>query len=861
MQKIHGNVVKRQPLSRRAGHAQTITAIFGDRPLLDLQTSEDITTSYELTLTEERFAKKQERIIRDFGYGSTQGANAISQAVLPRLTEAIVETLKQRPSRQDEAFLIILKRLEPEAIALSTLQTCFHGVATEAKSHRLCEQLGRNVNYELWARGLVEFDKRLAANVERHVAKKHGGLKQRRQAARSIAKRAGYSSRGPWSRTEYMQVGRWLYNVTLETLPDIFVTAWTEDGDPTLTISEDALIIANAACASVMRRNPVFRPSVEPPRPWTGWSKGGPADARMQQSAPLIRSVYRETAGIVSAAIASGQMQPTLDAVNAIQATPWAINTKVLDVIRECAARQIVVPGLPRAKDYDTPKKALPWDDMDAGQRKLWKSQAEKVSKANRKLKADRISFAEDIAIAEDLSQHERFYCPTNLDWRGRVYALPHFCFSREDYVRSLFLFSDGEPIGEEGLYWLKVHVANCGDFDKISKRSFDERVAWVNRSIGWIKTIVSDPLYYQAWTGADTPFLFLAACLELVAALDEGASTFVTRLPVSFDGSCSGLQHLCAMTRAAEGEYVNLTPSEAPQDVYQRVADAGAIHVMEDAANGDELAKLWLAQGITRSLVKRNVMTYSYSSKEYGMGQQQEEDFMEPMRLKVLAEELPANPFGEHADKAHAAAVSPAAKYIARQVYGSIEEIVEKPALAMAFLQKLARALAHEGKPLRWTTPTGLPWSNRYHEHDTKRVKLWLHDNGVKVQFKTTVAVGHQKEIDKTRAANGVAPNFVHACDAAHLMLVVLAAAAEGIKHFALVHDSFGCLASRAGRFRQIIREQFVAMYEQHDVLAEVLEQARTDLTEANHGRLPEPVAKGPLNIREVLNAEYAFA
>ena len=37
--------------------------------------------------------------------------------------------------------------------------------------------------------------------------------------------------------------------------------------------------------------------------------------------------------------------------------------------------------------------------------------------------------------------------------------------------------------------------------------------------------------------------------------------------------------------------------------------------------------------------------------------------------------------------------------------------------------------------------------------------------------------------------------------------MLVVLAAVAEGIVSIATVHDSFGCLASRAGRFNQIIR------------------------------------------------------
>jgi DNA-directed RNA polymerase len=47
----------------------------------------------------------------------------------------------------------------------------------------------------------------------------------------------------------------------------------------------------------------------------------------------------------------------------------------------------------------------------------------------------------------------------------------------------------------------------------------------------------------------------------------------------------------------------------------------------------------------------------------------------------------------------------------------------------------------------------------------------------------------------------------------------------AEGITSIAAVYDSFGCPPSRAERFRKIIREQFVRMYEEHDVLAAELE------------------------------------
>ena len=76
-----------------------------------------------------------------------------------------------------------------------------------------------------------------------------------------------------------------------------------------------------------------------------------------------------------------------------------------------------------------------------------------------------RVLFREDMRTAERMAEYQRFYTAMNLKSRGRVYCVPSFNFQREDRVRALFLFADGEPIGDEGIYWLKVQLANCGDF------------------------------------------------------------------------------------------------------------------------------------------------------------------------------------------------------------------------------------------------------------------------------------------------------------------------------------------------------------------------------------------------------------
>jgi DNA-directed RNA polymerase, mitochondrial len=426
----------------------------------------------------------------------------------------------------------------------------------------------------------------------------------------------------------------------------------------------------------------VWLPQPEAPRPWTGWNKGGTWDERLARTLSIIRERQNSTREVVEHAIRNGTMKPTLDALNALQAVAWTINTRVLDVMRECVTQGISVSGLPAPASVPQPEDHLPHDNMTDRERTAWKIRQSELRKAKRRLVSDRAQLAEDMKTAEMLAERECFWTAMNMDWRGRVYGLPNFNLQREERVRALFLFADGEPIGEEGLYWLKVHLANCGDDRKISKQPFKERVAWVDRNMSPIIASVSDPLSELWWTKADKPFMFLAACFELVAAVDQGP-TYVSRFPIFFDGSCNGLQHLCAMMRSEEGKLVNLAPQERPKDIYQTVADSVKRQVTQGLHDEDkhQLAQMcldWIwyasAPARPRKTFKRNIMTYAYSSKAYGMCKQLREDTMDPLKLDVLKGKLKEHPFGP--DNGYAAS-----QYLAEHVYNAIEQVVEGPA------------------------------------------------------------------------------------------------------------------------------------------------------------------------------------
>ena len=122
---------------------------------------------------------------------------------------------------------------------------------------------------------------------------------------------------------------------------------------------------------------------------------------------------------------------------------------------------------------------------------------------------------------------------------------------------RGLFLFANGAPIGEEGLRWLKAHVAGQADGNtwstnpKPSKLDFDRRIAWTDANIARLtdigRALLDDaPLARDDLPGDDeSPYQFAAACVELVQALDAGPD-YITRLPLQHEFG----RELCVLVR-----------------------------------------------------------------------------------------------------------------------------------------------------------------------------------------------------------------------------------------------------------------------------------------------------------------------
>ncbi|QBX36919.1 T3/T7 RNA polymerase [Brevundimonas sp. S30B] len=572
--------------------------------------------------------------------------------------------------------------------------------------------------------------------------------------------------------------------------------------------------------------NPIHLPMIVAPRRWVSPYKGGyitksPGNRLVKQANRKYHEQLRDV-----------DMPGVYAAVNAIQATPWRINARLFDVVRAIWDSGGVLGGLPERNPLPVPARPTNGDD-DAIAR--WKREAMNVHDANHKRVALRISMSQRLWIAEKFKDEEEIFFPHALDFRGRIYPIPAGGPNPQgdDLSKSMLEFARGEPIGDGGAHWLAVHLANQFGHDKLP---FNERVDWVFANEALILDSARDPLDGQRfWASAENPFLALAACFEWQGYVEQGAS-YVTHLPVHLDGSNSGLQHFSALLRdPVGGAAVNLVPQDKPADIYAEVAKVAQAKV---DASTDANTRLWSDGRVIRKIAKRPTMTYTYSATRFGMLDQVYQT------LREIDRDGDPHIDGDNYDASYAMS------YI---LWDSIRETVIAASAAMDWLRQAAKVMTKAGKPIWWTTPMGLPVLQDYPNsrrdlirvyHQTKEVRLVVHmDAG---------------GIDGRRQANAIAPNVIHSLDAAHLMSVANRCAEQGID-LAVVHDSFGCLPSRAFEMRGILRETFVEQY-RPDRLAILRDELLAQLPDELLDALPPLPPMGALDIEAVAHSDYLF-
>ena len=814
--------------------------------------------------------EEQEENLKKAGILGTVDTKLVKGA-LPLVVSAMAKELEEANSYKSKPFWFhALSNIEHNTAAYIGLNYAFIGVGQCTDITNICVNIGKQICIELWSQDFANKDPKLFKRLFEMAKRNHNSPRHRLKAMSAVASREGHAIER-WTPEQFVNVGQAVLNCVMvgSELFEVYDRPKKKFFVKNLGLSETGRRLVDDLTDQIKWMSPIFKPMLTEPKPWTSFHSGCYHDTKLASLVPMVRRVSPKQKEMIEAAFKSGSMDRITRALNAIQSTPFAINKPVLEQVKLAWERGDVVSKFPRKSKLRVPGKTKNWDELDSKQRKHVKKTKEKIILRNRALDADLVNMTTDLNIADDLAKHDRFYLPHNLDFRGRIYPIPTFNHQRADHIRALFQFARGRRLGPTGAYWLCINLANTGDFNKISKKSLDDRISWVNANQRTLYLIGKKPgLTRHIWQEADKPFSFLAACIDLAGYVENGED-HISHIPPALDGANSGVQHYSAALRDEKGgATVNLVPQDQPADVYQIVADR-----VNEAINTDtsDEAELWKQYGVSRKVVKRNVMTFAYSSEKYGFRQQQMEDLMKPLEDDVLEGLLTDHPFGDDNG-------SKAATFIAGKVWDAVNDVVTKAAEGMRFIQKCAQVCAHEAKPLIWTSPIGLPVVHAYEQYNINRVRIFLYDktiqpseatqkskvtddgsvyNCIMVNLRTTP----KGTLDKMKQRNAAAPNFIHSLDASHLMFTVLAGLDEGIEDFMLIHDSFATHATDTERFSYLIREQFVAMYEHFDVVQHLYTNTYAQLDDKSRMLLVDVPAKGKLDLYDVLRSDYAFA
>jgi DNA-directed RNA polymerase len=770
-------------------------------------------------------------------------AQRVFREYVQPLAEIIRQELEHPTAGRGHGHVPLLRDLDPDAVAFLAVRHTLNACLSSPQHHRqLGYALGRTVHRELVLAQIEAEAPELYHTLSRDFARRMSTDERHRLTVfRMQAQKAGIDI-AEWSVGSRDQVGLYL-------LAQMEVIGMVEIG-PVMTqphsykkeyrsvLLAPALTDLLARVRSHMAETlPSYGPCVEPPVPWESMQGGGFHTETMRRIHHTLVKCTATARSRVRKAVAP----IFLSAVNTLQATSWKVNTGLLDVLLALSDARLELAEVTVPADSPKPPRAAWMDEVVKGEELPPDRQAElttwkrAMSKwyEERKLRSGRFGrFYTATRQALQYKDYPAIYFVYFADSRGRLYPMTYGLNPQgSDLQKALLTFSKGMPLTtDDAVKWFLVQGANKWGFDKAT---LDERQQWVRERAPQIIAMAEAPLDNRDWAQADNPLQFLAWAMEFKQWV-ENPRTFLSYLPISMDGSCNGLQHFSAMLRdPIGGEATNLTVSEQMQDIYRRVADAAQARL--ESGERDDYTARWISHGMQRALVKRSVMT-----TPYGVTRRSATSY-------VVSDYLATGAVPEFDQSEY----SKAATSVMKAVWPAIGDVVVKAREAMDWLRKsglaIANEIAYSADPvIEWKTPSGFPATQAYFEAQVHRIRTKLHGAAcIRV-------LSEKDDPDTSRHAAGLAPNFVHSMDAAHLHLVTDRCAREGITDLAMIHDDYGTHAANAERLFQYIRQEFVGMYEQHDPLQDLHNL---------YPYLPPPPPKGDLDIRQVLRSDFFFS
>ena len=390
------------------------------------------------------------------------------------IDEFVALTKSGRPGPKHIAGKYI-NQIEPELAAFITVKTVLDGISSQSPLATVAVGIGLRVEDELRFTTFEKENPGLFHTIKRDLTKRTNNRSWQRKVMVHSMNKAGITW-DQWPESQRLHVGTKLVGLLIKATGLVSIQRRRYSPKKTRDIIEasadtmELITDRNARCELL---SPAYLPMVVPPKDWTIPFDGGYFHLNV---GPMVKTHNKNYLEELRNSI--HQMPVVYDAINTVQRSGFKVNEDVLTVVREVWGRNLPQGKLPSREDEPIPNK--PADiatNTDALQ--TWKRLASKVHISNSINRSKRLQSSKIIWVAEKFSGSKAIYFPHQMNFRGRVYAVPMFLHPQGcDLSKGLLKFSEGKPIDDaRALGWLMIQGANSFGYDKCS---FEDRVAWV---------------------------------------------------------------------------------------------------------------------------------------------------------------------------------------------------------------------------------------------------------------------------------------------------------------------------------------------------------------------------------------------
>jgi DNA-directed RNA polymerase len=358
------------------------------------------------------------------------------------------------------------------------------------------------------------------------------------------------------------------------------------------------------------------------------------------------------------------------------------------------------------------------------------------------------------------------------------------------------------------------------------------------------------------------------------------------SHLPIYLDATCNGIQHLAALSKDSHvAPLVNLTKSnydDSPKDIYSYVIPFVEAE-LRDLAMKDEDNKILKNFKLTRSMIKKPIMTIPYSVTTYGIAEYLENEFFKKAFINEKGKIVKSNI--NNNDKIKEIFIYKDGTHFTRKNIFNIASIIHKTFFKIfpninSFVKGLKEIIKFTNtfnSSVSWDVPTGLTIEQNYRSSEPLKIRCSYKNLKYQVTLRRSTS-----EINSKKQISAFLPNMIHSLDSSVLIIFVELFNLECEKlrkkgvypNIITVHDCFATSVGNVTLMENSVKESFVLVYNNNDYYKDFVEniyektlnnyinktgESIEDIKNKYGDKiLPKYPKFGELNIKEVFESKY---